>query len=267
MDPHPSRSVEQLIRKRPDTAWQLVKFYWHSKQPFPAYLFFSIVGALTVSLVGLNLFFTYWYYYFYDVLATYDKHGALRLGVVLFTVAVFYSSFALYRFYLQDAFRSGFISRGLLFFNKHFKSTNKRMQREMMELVHFSLDLSLGLIGTITTFLVFIYFLWQLALEFENTLWMTDWVVWIGVVYGLAGIFLTLKFGRPLGAFLDRKEKKQKCWRWFRTIYYQGCLVLPIFAVVPGYFYKVIVFSWFIQSLQAFKQVQGSLSSIVKKKC
>lgn len=280
MDPYPGRYAEQLIHPRHDSAWQLIKSYWQSEHRFPAYLFCTIVMATTASLVGLNIFFTYWYYYFYEVLQTYDKHGAIRLLAVLLLLALIYAIWALYRFYVSTLVKTKgrrlaehCIGRWL---KRHgyVLHANPQLQRDVDALVNFSIDLSMGLIGTITTFFALTYILWQLSDEVVwslgrwGTLHLPGYFVWLGILYAGLGTFFTFKLGRPL---LRKSEKSQRFWGrlrqkllWARVGGYQLTLIVPLLVALPTILDKVILITWLIQSLQAFNRVQGSLSSIVK---
>lgn len=293
MDPYPGRYAEQLVEPRHSWAWQLIKSYWQSEHRFPAYLFCTIVMAMTVSLVGLNVFFTYWYYYFYEVMQGYDKHGAVRLAAALITLAIIYAVWAVYRFYISRVVRTHgrrlteqligrWLDRHGYRRAAHFDAAHPRLQKDVDSLVNFSIDLSMGLIGTLTTFFALTYILWQLSEEFAvslggwGTLHVPGYLVWAGVIYAAIGTFFTFKFGRPLLSLHHSKKEqperetgrfvgkvKQKLL-WLRVGGYQLTLIVPLLVVLPTFLDKVILVTWLIQSLQAFNRVQGSLSSIIK---
>jgi ABC-type uncharacterized transport system fused permease/ATPase subunit len=280
MDPYPSRCLEQVVEPRHASAWQIIKSYWQSQHRFPAYLFFTIVMAMTVSLVGLNIFFTYWYYYFYEVMQSYDKHGAVRLFVFVMTLTAFYLMWAAYRFYVSHFFRT----RGRQWFKAHFiqpclerRGYNYTGQGDVDSLVNFSIDLSMGLIGAITTFLVLLYTLWQLLEELDlslvnaNTLFLTGYVTCLGVMCLVLVTFCTYKMRQSLALFKSGShhdnmagKMRSKSLLWLKVGCYQLTLVLPLMVVLPDFFYKVILLSWLLQSLQSFSRVQGSLSSVVR---
>src|SRR5436309_35240 len=86
------------------TTWQLIRSYWQSNNRYPAYIFFSIIMLMTMTLVGLDVVFNYWYNYFYDSLQAYDRHGAIRLLVIFFMIAAVYIVLAVYRYYVSQLF-------------------------------------------------------------------------------------------------------------------------------------------------------------------
>lgn len=218
------------------TVWQLIKLYWQSNQRLPAYIFFSIVMIMTVTLVGLDVVFNYWYNYFYDSLQAYDKPAAVRLLVVFFVLAAFYIVLAVYRYYISQLFglrwrkwlTEQFVGRWLqkrayyLLENFDEKTDNpdQRLQEDVGSLVEFSINLSMGLISAITTFLAFIYVLWQLSGEMEisfgrfGTIHVPGYLVWVGVIYALVGTFFTFKLGRPLIALNFEQQRREATFRF-----------------------------------------------------
>ena len=72
------------------TPWQLLTAYWRSDQRIFAYLMFGVVIAMTITLVGMDVVFNYWYNYFYNSLQEYDKRAAISLLLMfMFLAAVF----------------------------------------------------------------------------------------------------------------------------------------------------------------------------------
>lgn len=265
MDPYPSSLCNSLSDPEHPPAWQLIKSSWQSKNRFPAYLFFAIVLCMTVTFVCVDMVFTYLYYHFYDVLTAHDKHGALRLLGVFIILFVCYSVIAAYRFYLaklngvrlQRFVAERYIGGWLL----------KRKGEEVGPLINFSIDLSLGLISIITTFIIFIYMLWQLVgdvnLSFGKwgNIELSRYVISIGFIYAVVGTLRTLKRGQSY--FSARHILQQKPFVWFQTSFYQVSLILPLLVALPGYFDKIFLLSWLVQSLQSFTRVQASFSTIV----
>jgi vitamin B12/bleomycin/antimicrobial peptide transport system ATP-binding/permease protein len=236
MDQYFDQCMNQFLGARHYTAWQLIKAYWQSDQRFPAYVFFSIVVIMTVSLVGLDVAFNYWYNYFYNALQAYDQHGAIRLLVVFFVLAAFYIILYVYRYYISQLFglrwrrwlTAQLIGRWLqrrsyyLIENFDVQTDNpdQRIQEDVSSLVNYSIDLSMGLIGAITTFILFIYILWQLSGELTISLgsWGTyqvpGYLVWVGILYAFIGTFCTFKLGRPLISLNFEQQRREASFRF-----------------------------------------------------
>lgn len=296
IDPYPDGSLITTS----SSAWQLIKSYWRSNQRFPAYLFFSIVMFLTIPFVGLDVVFNYWYYYFYDVLQGYDESMTMRLFLVFFMVAAFYLLFEGYRYLISQIFGSRwrhwlteqFIGRWLQRrgiwvvdnTSQQIDSSTQRIKNDVGTLINYSLDLSMGLIGVLTTFLAFIYVLWQLSGELTISLGplgkydIPGYLVWAGVLYVLIGVVLTYKIGRPFYSLISAwqrgsasaEEQRSSSTRtlkktllWFVTGCYQLSIVLPFVIALPNFVDKVFLLSWLIQSFQAFNsRFQDSLGKI-----
>lgn len=231
IDPYPDE-----LSSRHYTAWQLIKSYWQSKFRLPAYLFFGIVVVMTVSLVGLEVALNYWYNYFYNALQEYDKHGVIRLLVIFCGIATIYIIIGVYRFYIAQLFSlrwrqwltNRFIARWLKNhsyylleqFDEQTDNPDQRLQEDVGALVNSSMDLSLGLITAITTFLAFIYILWQLSgdltipLGYFGTWHLHGYLVWVGILYALIGTILTIKLGHPLISLNFEQQKREASFRF-----------------------------------------------------
>ena len=231
-----ARDKDNFLKPRHYNVWQLIFAYWQSEQRFPAYIFFAIVTVLTLSLVGLDVILSFWFNYFYNALQAYDSHGTIRLLVVFFVLAAFYVVFAVYRYYVSQLFSLKwrrwltvqFIGRWLekrsyyLLENFDEKTDNpdQRIQEDINSLVNYSLDLSMGLIAAITTFLGFIYVLWELSGDLKisfgswGTLNIPGYLVWVGVIYAVIGTFFTFKIGRPLISLNFEQQRREATFRY-----------------------------------------------------
>lgn len=218
------------------TVWQLLKTYWQSDQRFLAYFFFSVVMLMTITLVGLDVSFNYWYNYFYDALQAYNKPDVIHLLVIFFILAGIYIVIAVYRYYISQTFglrwrkwlTNQFINRWLQkrgyyyleTFDEKTDNPDQRIQEDVNMLVNFSIDLSMGLISAITTFIAFIYILWQLSGEISiplgplGTLELDGYLVWIGVIYAFIGTYFTFKIGRPLVPLNFEQQRREATFRF-----------------------------------------------------
>jgi putative ATP-binding cassette transporter len=199
-------------------------------------LLFAVAMLMTVTLVGIDVILNYWYNYFYDALQDYDRHGAVRLLVIFFVVASFYIIFAVYRYYISQVFglrwrrwlTEQFLGRWLQqrtyylleSFDEKTDNPDQRIQEDVGALVTYSMDLSMGLMSAITTFLAFIYILWQLSgvitlhLGWAGTYHVPGYLVWVGVLYALIGTMLTIKLGRPLIALNFEQQRREATFRY-----------------------------------------------------
>lgn len=216
--------------------WGLIKIYWRSSHRLRAYLSYGFVLLLTISLVGLDVFFNYWYNHFYDALQAYNKAAVIKLLMVFFGVAFFYIIVAVYRYYVSQLFclrwrkwlteqlvtrwlqkRSYYLIEN---FDENTDNPDQRIQEDVGALVNSSLDLSLGLISAFTTFFAFIYILWQLSgilripLGPFGTITIHGYLVWVSLIYAGLGTFFTFKIGKPLVALNFEQQRREATFRY-----------------------------------------------------
>lgn len=218
------------------TIWGLIKTYWLSDQKLRAFIFSIVIVVMTISLVGVDVLINYWYNYFYDALQAYNKPQVIRLLVVFFVLAGVYIVIAVYRYYVSQLFglrwrrwlteqfiKRWFQKRSYYYlenFDQQTDNPDQRIQDDIGSLVSFSIDLSIGLISAVTTFVAFIYVLWQLSGELNiplgrfGTLHIPGYLVWVGVLYALIGTYFTFKIGRPLVPLNFEQQRREATFRF-----------------------------------------------------
>lgn len=235
MDQFPKTDSDQLASKH-YTIWHLLKTYWQSKQSMSAYIFSFVVLLMTIGLVAIDVLINYWYNYFYDALQAYNKPAVIRLLVVFFILAAIYIVVAVYRYYVSQLFglrwrrwlTEQFINRWLqkraYYYLENFDETtdnpDQRIQEDIGSLVNSSIDLSIGFVSAIATFVAFIYVLWQLSGEFDiplgrfGTMHIPGYLVWVGVLYAFIGTVLTFKIGSPLVGLNFEQQRREATFRF-----------------------------------------------------
>lgn len=228
--------MSQDLQPRPYTAWQLIHSYWQSEQRVFAYSFFIFVIIMSISIVGMEVVFNYWYNYFYDSLQEYDKRGAIDLLKIFMFLATVFIVLAVYRYYMQQylALRwrnwltNQFLNRWLenksYYYLEHFDEStdnpDQRLQEDIASLVTSSLDLSIGLIGSVTTFFAFIYILWTLSgnlalnLGGFGTYNVPGYLVWVSMIYAVFGTLFAFKIGYPLVALNFEQQHREANFRF-----------------------------------------------------
>jgi putative ATP-binding cassette transporter len=223
------------LQSRPYTAWQLIRSYWQSEQRLFAYSFFIFVIIMSIALVGMEVVFNYWYNGFYDALQDYNKHSAFDLILVFIFLAAVFIVLAVYRYYLQQYLglrwrrwlTDQYLNRGLekksYYYLENFDvrtdNPDQRIQEDIASLVSSSLDLSIGLIGSITTFIAFIYILWTLSGNLpihigSMTLNIPGYLVWVSIIYAIIGTFCTFKVGFPLVSLNFEQQRREANFRF-----------------------------------------------------
>lgn len=229
--------MDQLGDSSQFTVWQLIKKYWQSEQKFGAYLLYSILVVLTVSVVGAELILNYWYNYFYNALQEYKEYDALRLLVIFFIIAFTYIALLVTRFYIWQVFglnwrrwlTKQFIERWLkgrgYYYLENFDvqtdNPDQRIQDDVGALIANSIDLSISLIGNILSVIGFSYILWHLSgdvlaipLGSLGTLHVHGYLMWVAVIYALIGTLITLKIGFPLVPLNFEQQRREATFRF-----------------------------------------------------
>jgi len=228
--------MDQGLQSKKYTAWQLLCAYWHSEHRGFAYGLLAVVISMTMVLVGMDVVFNYWYNYFYNALQAYDKHGAVSLLIVFMFLATVFIVISVYRYYVTQFFglrwrqwmTNQFINRWLekrsYYYLENFDvntdNPDQRIQEDAGAIVTISLDLLVGLVGSITTFIAFIYILWTLSgviklpLGSWGTLTIPGYLVWVAIIYSCIGTFLAFKIGRPLVALNFEQQRREATFRF-----------------------------------------------------
>lgn len=224
------------LKSRPYTAWQLIFSYWQSDERVFAYSFYLFVVIMSVSLVGMEVVFNYWSNYFYDALQDYDKRGAIDMLKIFVFLAAVYIVLAVYRYYLQQylawrwrqwltgQFLTRWLEKKSYYYLENFdeKTDNpdQRIQEDIAALVSSTLDLSIGLLGAVTTFFAFIYILWTLSGHFVLNLgWFGTYIVpgylvWVSIIYAAVGTFFAFKIGYPLVTLNFEQQRREANFRF-----------------------------------------------------
>ena len=227
--------ANQLIQSQRYSAWRLIKLYWQSDQRRYAYGVFAVMVVMTMLLVVFDVVFSYWYNYFYDSLQAYQKNRALVLLLIFFGMAAVYIVLAVYRYYISQLFSlrwrrwltDQFVNRWLAkrdyyyieYFDEHTDNPDQRIQEDVGALVSGAISLSIGLIGSVTTFLAFIYVLWELSgsLHFyigSHKIHIHGYLVWVAVIYSSVGTYLAFKIGKPLIGLNFEQQRREATFRF-----------------------------------------------------
>src|SRR6266700_5939653 len=202
--------------------WALTKPYWVSEQRTKGLTLLVTVIGLALGAVWMEVQFNRWYNDFYNTLQTKDQAEFVRqLG--LFTLLAFtWIIIVVYQRYfqqmLQIEWRTWLTERYLADWLKdqaHYRmqllaraagspvagvdNPDQRIADDLRIFVDFTLTLSLGLLSAVVTLVSFVVILWTLsgALEIFGVT-IPGYMVWVALVYAIAGSVLTHVIGKPL---------------------------------------------------------------------
>ena len=230
----------QLFLRR---VWALSQPYFASDQKWKARALLGAIIALNLGMVYMAVLFNDWNKLFYDALQ--DKNAAVfwaQLG--RFTYLAFaFIVIAVYKFYLTQllemrwrAWMTGhYLERWLsnhAFYRLELArftgkpnangdnpdNPDQRIQEDINQFTGLTIGLSMGLLNSVVTLLSFVGILWGLSGGFAFTLGGSDYnipgfMVWMAVLYCLAGSVITHYIGRPQIALNFQQQRVEADFR------------------------------------------------------
>lgn len=199
--------------------WVLSRPYWFSEERRSACGLLAAVIALNLGIVYISVQLNLWNNEFYNALQDRDQAEFMRQLAKFSWLAAAYILMAVYAFYLrqllQIRWRRWLTERYLnewlderMYYRLQLtdRATDNPDQRIAEDLRLFSeltLTYSLDLLSTVVTLVSFVGILWGLSgpLSFElggMTVDVPGYLVWIALVYAVAGSWITHKLGKPL---------------------------------------------------------------------
>ena len=195
--------------------WALTKPYWVSEQRAKALTLLATVVGLALMVVWLEVQFNYWNREFYNTFESRDQAEFFRQLGMFALLALIWIITAVYRLYflqmLQIEWRTWLTDRFLADWMKdqaHYRmqlldrgtdNPDQRIAEDLRLCVDYTSDLALGLLSAVVTLISFVVILWTLSGPLELFgLTIPGYLVWVALVYAIAGTFLTHFIGRKL---------------------------------------------------------------------
>ncbi|KAA0088159.1 ABC transporter ATP-binding protein/permease [Paraburkholderia sp. T12-10] len=216
------------------TAWGLIKPYWVSDEWKSAWGLLVTIVAINLAIVAFNVWYNGWSAKFNNALVA--RNAPLFWHLLLqFTVAVFvFVTLAVYRIYLQqmlqfrwrqwltNRFLQEWLSERAFYRIERDRladNPDQRISEDLQSLATSTLDLSLGLLSTTVTLFSFITILWSIGGALSLTLAGSSWsipgyMVWLSIVYAIAGSYVINKVGRPLVSIDYQQQRVEANFRF-----------------------------------------------------
>ena len=244
--PHTALSRFAALQLFLHRIWALSKPYFASDQKWKARSLLGAIIALNLGLVYMNVLFNDWNKLFYDALQ--DKNAAVfwtQLG--RFTYLAFaFIVIAVYRFYLTQLLEmrwrawmtSHYLGRWLsnhAFYQLELRrfagkadagganhanpdNPDQRIQEDINQFTSLTIGLSMGLLNSVVTLASFVGILWSLSGSFAIPVAGVEYVipgfmVWMAVLYCLAGSVITHYIGRPQIALNFQQQRVEADFR------------------------------------------------------
>ena len=195
--------------------WALTKPYWVSEQRAKGLTLLATVVGLALMMVWLEVQFNFWNREFYNTFENRDEAEFFRQLGMFALLALIWIVTAVYRLYflqmLQIEWRTWLTERFLGDWMKdqaHYRmqlldrgtdNPDQRIAEDLRFFVEYTSDLALGLLTAVVTLISFVVILWTLSGPLEILgMSIPGWLVWVALVYAIAGTVLTHFIGRKL---------------------------------------------------------------------
>lgn len=195
--------------------WALTKPYWVSGERAKALTLLGTVVGLALLMVWLEVQFNYWNREFYNTFENRDEAEFFRQLGMFALLALVWIITAVYRLYflqmLQIEWRTWLTNHFLADWMKdqaHYRmqlldrgtdNPDQRIAEDLRIFVEYTSDLALGLLSAVVTLVSFVVILWTLSGSLQVFgMDIPGYLVWVALVYAIAGTFLTHFIGRKL---------------------------------------------------------------------
>ncbi len=197
------------------TLWALTRPYWVSEKRGTGLVLLATVVSLALMGVWLEVQFNTWNRDFYNTFESKDQAEFFRQLGTFTLLAVIFIINGVYRLYFQQMlmieWRSWMTERYLAdwlrdrayyrlqLLDKGTDNPDQRIADDLNIFVDLTLTLALGLLSAVVTLVSFIGILW--GISGATTLFgfeIPGYMVWVALVYAIAGTWLTHLIGRPL---------------------------------------------------------------------
>jgi vitamin B12/bleomycin/antimicrobial peptide transport system ATP-binding/permease protein len=227
------RSGTRLWQLLP-TAWNIIRPYWSSEDRWAAWGLLTIVVALTLGMVHINVLFSHWNNAFFSALQNKDQTAFLHQLFRVSWLIALYIFFAVYQLYLNqmleirwrrwltERYLRAWLADGAYYRMqleaRETDNPDQRIAEDVHLLISHTLTLVMGGLRAVVTMVAFVGILWVLSGTLTVPLgWISltlpGYLVWAAILYAVGGTWLTDRIGRPL---VRLNFEKQRCEADFR---------------------------------------------------
>lgn len=211
--------------------------YWKTRDSLVSWILLGLIIALTTGAIYLATAFNSWYKSFWDTIQNYDVPGFkhyLLMFVILATIHVVVSVYNAYlrsrlairwRRWLTDHVMHEWLSDDAYYkmqlADRNTENPDQRISEDLNAFVSNSISLLLGTATDLAMIGTFGVVLWDLSHSVTLTLWNDDtitlpdgYLLYLAIVYALAGTVFTFLFGRPLVKLNFRQQRYEADFRF-----------------------------------------------------
>lgn len=199
--------------------WALARPYWFSEERRSARALLAVVIALNLGVVYVNVEINQWQNAFYNSLQDRNQAAFMSQLIKFCWLAAAYIFMAVYAYYLRQLLQirwrrwltekylnewlDGRMYYRLQLTDRGTDNPDQRIAEDLRLFADLTLTYTLDLMSTVVTLVSFIGILWALSGPLEVMLGgvpfnVPGYLVWVALVYAVAGTWLTHRIGRPL---------------------------------------------------------------------
>lgn len=215
--------------------WRLIGPFWKSEQKKAAWALLVSVLALTLALVYVEVLFNDWYNRFYNALQHKAKNDFFKEMGWFMVLAIVWIITTVYATYLTQLLQirwrtwltttvTGDWLGNRAYYRLQLKdqqndNPDQRIAEDLKIFVSSTLNLSLGLLSAVVTFVTFVGLLWNQSGPLEFSVGGLDisipgYMVWVALIYSGIGSWLILKVGRPLVTITNDQQRYEADYRF-----------------------------------------------------
>ena len=214
--------------------WHLIKPYWVSEERWKAWGLFSIILALVLVMVYINVLITDWNRTMYDSMQNKDYVAFKHLLWQFSYLAFAYISVATARIYLTQSLQirwrtwmtDKYMAKWLLHHayyrmeqGHNADNPDQRIAEDLRALSSETISLVLGFISSAVTLVSFVGILWAISGPISFMLLHQQWVIpgymlWFAIAYAGVGSWIIWWIGKPLVTQSFNQERFEANYRF-----------------------------------------------------
>ena len=215
--------------------WALFKPYWFSEEKVTARLLLLAIIVLSLGMVYVNVRVNEWHALFFNSLQEKNQdeffHQAIRFAVLAacYIFQYVYSQYLMqmlqirWRRWLTDRYLGEWLNDQtyyrMLLTGQQSDNPDQRIAEDLRIFVEETISLSIGLLNSIVTLVSFVGVLWVLSGPFSFTIGETHisipgYMVWVALIYAVAGNSLTHRIGRALMPLNYNQQRYEADFRY-----------------------------------------------------
>jgi vitamin B12/bleomycin/antimicrobial peptide transport system ATP-binding/permease protein len=217
------------------TIWRLAHPYFYSEDRFAGRILLAAVIAIELATIGINVLINQWNNAFYDAVQERNWDVFIWQLEYFTMLAISWVIFKTYQQYLQqwllirwrEWLTVQYLGRWVANAN-HYRmqllgdaadNPDQRIADDIKRFIDLTLAICIGVLSSVVSFFSFVLILWGLSAEAPLTLFgvnvaIPGYLVWIALVYSVAGTAITHLIGRALIALNFNQQRFEADFRF-----------------------------------------------------